>query len=258
MPAIIPIAMVAAAAISSNSSSKASKAQAQAGRDASSAADKAQTESIAFQERQAAQARADREPWRAAGVNALTEMVQRTGPNGDLMRDFAMSDFQKDPGYQFRMDEGMKGLTNSAAARGGLLSGAALKAASQYNQNFASNEYGTAFNRFKGNQEGKYNKLASLAGVGQVQANQNGSNAMQMGQNVGAGMMQTGQQIGNNLMGAGNARASGYLAQGNALGNMLNQGASWYNQNYNNTPPPSYMDNNAQNVQPGSSGTWNG
>lgn len=57
--------------------------------------------------------------------------------------------FKEDPGYQFRLDQGMKGLNNSAAARGGLLSGAALKAADQYNQDYASGEYGNAFNRYQ-------------------------------------------------------------------------------------------------------------
>lgn len=257
----VAAAMVGAAVIggaaSNSAAKKGSKAQINSTNQANAAQLTAQRESQDFQQKQADQARSDREPWRVAGGNALTELVQRTGPNGDLMRDFGASDFQKDPGYEFRMAEGMKGMTNSAAARGNLLSGAALKAASQYNQNFASNEYGNAFNRFKGNQEGRYNKLANLAGVGQIQANQNGSNAMQMGQNVGAGMVNTGQQIGNNLIGAGNARASGYLAQGNALTSGVNQMASWYNQNYGSRPDNTYMTNNAENITPGSSGTWN-
>ena len=49
-----------------------------------------------------------------------------------------MSDFTRDPGYQFRQQEGQRGVENSAAARGGILSGGALKAISRYNQDFAS------------------------------------------------------------------------------------------------------------------------
>lgn len=217
-------------AVGANSASKARKSQEQSVRDSNALAERTQDQSIAFQREMDDRARADRAPWLAAGTNALGQLTQRTAAGGDLMRNFGMQDFQADPGYQFRMAEGMKGLTNSAAARGGLLSGAALKAASTFNQNMASNEYGNAFSRFKGNQEGQYNKLASLAGVGQVAANQNGSGATQMGQNIGNGMMQTGQQMGNNLIGAGNARASGYLAQGNNLMNGINQGISAWNQ----------------------------
>jgi hypothetical protein len=224
---------VVGAAVSSNASSKASKAQANSTREASNAQLQAQRESIEFQQAQADQARADREPWRQEGVNSLSQLSARIAPGGDLMRTFGMSDFQKDPGYQFRLDEGMKGLNNSAAARGGLLSGAALKEASQYTQNFASNEFGNASNRFVANQTNQFNRLASLADVGQTAANQNGQTSMQLGQNVGDGMRSTANIIGSNMIGAGNARASGYIAQGNALTNGLNQGVSAWNQ-YNN------------------------
>lgn len=136
---------------------------------------------------------------------------------GSLNATFTNADFVKDPGYQFRLDEGMKGLTNSAAARGGLLSGAALKASSNYNQDYASNEFGNAFNRFNTNQTNQFNRLSSIAGVGQVAANQNGQNAMAVGQTVG-----------NNLMGAGNARASGYVGQSNAINGAIGQGWNMY------------------------------
>lgn len=230
--------------LNGRSAKKASKAQAQAANNASAQTLQSEREARAYQERMDTQARADREPWRAAGANALTQMTQRMQPGGDLMRDFGMPDFQKDPGYDFRMAEGQKGLNNSMASRGMALSGAALKAAVSYNQNFASNEYGNAFARYKGNQDGQYNKLASLAGVGQIAANQNGSGAAQLGGNVGQGMMNAGQTVGNNMMGAGNARASGYIAQGNALVDGMNQGVSLWNQRDKPQGP------GAQNIPP--------
>jgi len=55
-----------------------------------------------------------------------------------------------DPGYQFRMNEGMKAINASAAAKGGLQSGAALKAAQQYGQGLASQEYGASYGRALG------------------------------------------------------------------------------------------------------------
>jgi hypothetical protein len=54
---------------------------------------------------------------------------------------------QNDPGYQFRLDQGMKMLDNSAAAKGGLLSGNTLQGRQNYAQNYASNEYGNVYNR---------------------------------------------------------------------------------------------------------------
>lgn len=231
----VAAAMIGAAVVggvaSSSASSKASKAQVASSEAANAAQLTAQREAQAFQQRQADQARADVEPWRATGANKLAELAQRTSAGGDLMKSFGMDDFQKDPGYEFRMAEGMKGMTNSAAARGNLLSGAALKAASQYNQNFASNEFGNASNRFQTNQTNQFNRLASLANVGQVAANQNGNNAMSLGQNVGNGMMQSGQAMGNNLIGAGNARASGYVGQSNALTSSISQLGNWYQNN---------------------------
>ena len=58
--------------------------------------------------------------------------------------------FKQDPGYQFRLGEGLKGVENSAAARGSQLSGGTLKALQRYGQNFASNEYNNAYGRFVG------------------------------------------------------------------------------------------------------------
>lgn len=110
------------------------------------------------------------------------------------------SGFQKDPGFQFRQQQGNDALNNSLAARGGLMSGNALKAAMDYNSGLASQEYGNYWNR-----------LAGLAGVGQTANNTMAS----VGQS-------TAQNVGNSTMQAGNARASGYAARGQAYGNMIN------------------------------------
>lgn len=55
--------------------------------------------------------------------------------------------FQNDPGYQFRLQQGMDALQNSAAARGSLLTGGTLKDLINYGQNFGSQEYGSVFDR---------------------------------------------------------------------------------------------------------------
>lgn len=225
-------ATVAGAAITANASSKANKAQAQSAREANNTQLEAQRDAQEFQQKQLDQSRADQEPWRQAGVNALGQLTQRTAPGGDLMRNFAMSDFQADPGYAFRQAEGQKAITNSAAARGGLLSGAAAKAIAGFSQNLASAEVGNAHNRFTTNQTNQFNRLASVANVGQTAANQNSNNAIGFGNNVGNALMNTAGNIANNQIGVGNARASGYLAQGNALTGALNQGVSaWKQQN---------------------------
>lgn len=156
------------------------------------------------------QTRDDQAPWRAAGSTAIGQMSAGTQPGGQFDQTFDASKFQTDPGYQFRLDQGTRGVEASASARGGVLSGAALKGIDQYNQGFASNEYQNAYNRYNNDQSTRYNRLASIAGQGQTSVTQTGA----QGTTVGG-------QIGSNTIGAGNAQAAGTVAQGN----IINSGA---------------------------------
>lgn len=135
----------------------------------------------------------------------------------ELTRSFGMSDFQQDPGYQFRMDQGQKAIERSAAARGGLQSGGTLKAIADYGQNFASNEYGNAYNRFNNDRTQRYNRLSSLAGMGQTADTQVG----QAGQNYV-------NSVGNISMSNANAQGAAGMAQANAWGQGLSGiGKTW-------------------------------
>jgi hypothetical protein len=140
------------------------------------------------------------EPWRKAGINALSQL--ETGDVSKFM----------DPSYQFRLSEGLRSVDRQAAARGGLISGNALRASQRYGQDYASTEYGNA-----------YNRLSNLAGVGQTATNYLGNAAGNLGSNLGQTYLNSG-------MAAGQARASGYLGMGNALSGALNTGIN-YNQN---------------------------
>ncbi len=126
----------------------------------------------------------------------------------------AFAKFRTDPGYQFAFDEGSKALQNSAAARGILNSGATAKALTRYGQGVADQQYGNYFNR-----------LQSLAGIGQSATNQTA--------NYGA---QSANAQGNAFMNAGNARASAY----SGIAGSANQGIQNYltyqgqNQPYSN------------------------
>lgn len=139
---------------------------------------------------------------------------------GSLMRRFSMNDFEADPGYQFRMDEGMRGVEGGAAARGGLLSGAALKAIQKYGQGLASQEYGNAYNRFTSDQTNQYNRLAGLVNTGQGATNQLTNAAGAFGQSQA-----------NNIIGAGNAQAAGTIGAANSIVGGINQGINNYQQN---------------------------
>jgi hypothetical protein len=121
-----------------------------------------------------------------------------------------MDQFQADPGYAFRMSEGMKGLERSAAARGGLLSGSTLKGIQRFGQDLASQEYQNAFNRYGVERERRLNPLQSLAGVGQTTSRELGAAGQTMAGNVGQAMGAAAQ-----------ARASGYMGGANALTGAL-------------------------------------
>ena len=158
------------------------------------------------------------EPFRQAGLTAQQQIMQLLGIGGDasaegygsLARSFGQSDFEADPGYAFRQAEGMKALERSAAARGGLMSGATMKGIQRFGQDLASQEYGNAFNRFQVERAARLNPLQLMMGSGQSAANVMTGATGQAAQNIG--QMQ---------LGAGQARASGYVGQANALAGAL-------------------------------------
>jgi hypothetical protein len=146
-------------------------------------------------------------PFREAGVRALPELEAAS-----RYTNFGMDQFQADPGYAFRLSEGQKALDRQAAARGGLISGAALKGAQRYGQEMGSQEYTNAFNRYQTERQARLNPLQSLAGMAQTSAGQLG----QAGQAMATGVGEAGGQ-------AAQARASGYMGTANALTQGLGQ-----------------------------------
>lgn len=129
---------------------------------------------------------------------------------GKYARDFNMSDFQQDPGYAFRLSEGQKVLERNAAARGGLISGGALRAATRYGQDMGSQEYANAFNRYQTNRSNQLNPLGSLMTSGQNAAAGQGTAAGQYGTNVGNRYMEQGENTGNAMIAGAQARSSSY------------------------------------------------
>ena len=195
MPWMIAAAVVGSSLIGSSASKKAASTQADA---ANRAAD--------LQMQQFERQVELQEPWRQAGITALNKLT----PLATEYTPFGMQQFQQDPGYAFRMQEGMKALERSAAARGGLLSGSMLKGALRYDQELASQEYMNAFNRYQAERNARLNPLQSLAGIGQTATNQLGQAGQTMAGNVGQAMGAAAQ-----------ARASGYVGGANALSQGL-------------------------------------
>lgn len=210
------------------------------------------------------QTRSDLSPYSQAGAGALSKLTGFNPPsfqgdqfsfNGSSNPNYSSQqhqanefNFQESPGYQFRKEQGMDGIQSSAAASGGLLSGATLKALNNHNSNLASQEYDNAFNqhtvsenqrfnqylnqenlnqgqqqqafnnwqsqdnndysRYMTDQNNQYNRLNNLVGIGQSAA-----------AGVGNAGMQTGQAIANNTMAGANAQAAGTVAAGNSTAN---------------------------------------
>jgi len=139
------------------------------------------------------QTRNDLMPYADAGKNSLSQLMGQMGEGGYFNQTYTGQDIYDDPGYQFRLQQGQDSIQSGAAAQGGLLSGATLKALQNYGQDYASQEYQNAYNRFNADQTNQYNRLSNLVGVGQNAAAQTG--------NAG---LQTGQAIANNTMAGSN------------------------------------------------------
>jgi hypothetical protein len=146
-------------------------------------------------------------PFYDVGVNALPELV-----NASKYTNFGMDQFKADPGYAFRLSEGQKALERSAAARGGLLSGGTGKALERFGQDYGSQEYTNAFNRYQAERQARLGPLQSLTGMGQTTAQQLSTAGQNMATNVG-----------NDITNSAAARASGYVGSANALSGGLGQ-----------------------------------
>lgn len=218
----VAAAVVGSAVVGAYASNKASKAQAKSTQQASDTQLQAQRETNEMQWDMYEQNRKDQEPWRKAGETALGQLSTGLKAGGEFNRNFQLSDFQADPGYAFRQSEGQKAIDNSAAARGSSLSGATLKALTKYGQDFASNEFNNAYNRWNNDTSNRFNRIAGVAGVGQQAVNQVGAYGQQTASNIAQGNMNTANNVASNTIQAGNARASGYVGTANAINGGIN------------------------------------
>lgn len=219
------------------SANKAASAQRDAVDSANDTARETKNAELALQEKMFNKNVDLQQPTIDAGNTARNRLLQLLGlstggtDNGSLMHDFGTADFTADPGYQFRLGQGQQALERSAAARGGLLSGAALKDANNFAQGQASQEWQAAYDRFNTNRAAKMNPLLSLAGSGQVASGALGSAATGAANSGSAALGEYGSTVGQNLTGAGNARASGYVGAANAISNGIGQAYNGYQQN---------------------------
>jgi len=236
--ALIGSAIIGAGA-SAYSANKASSAQSKAAQQGIAAQQQAAADATALQREMFNKQVELQEPFRQGGLAAQNQLLTLLGLNEDTGErgygaatvPFSMTNFETDPGYQFRLDEGQRAIERSTAARAGLQSGAALKAAARFGQDYGSQEYQNAFNRYQTERSARLNPLLSIMGAGQTSANALTNAAGTTGTNLANTSMSLGQNLATGYGNLGQARASGYVGMGNALTSALNQGTNAYMMN---------------------------
>lgn len=140
---------------------------------------------------------------------------------GSLMRPFGLEDFETDPGYQFRLGQGQEAIENSAAARGMQLSGATMKGLNRFTQDFASNEYGNAWNRDSAEKNRAFNYLSGTSGQGLGAATSTASFGQAGANNISDLLTQQGNAQAAGIVGSGNAMQNALSGAGNSLSDYM-------------------------------------
>jgi hypothetical protein len=166
-------------------------------------------------------------PYLQAGSSGLVSLENALAPGGSLSQQFSFnpSDLQNEPGYQFQLNEGMKALQNSAAAKGAALSSGTQKTLAGYAEGLAGTSFQNAYNRalttFQTNRNNTLQPLQTLIGVGQQAVGQYGNANLSGQEYIGNAGLEATQLAGSALVGKANAQASGIMGQANAWGGAL-------------------------------------
>ncbi len=160
------------------------------------------------------QTRDDQKPYREAGVTALGDIA---GRSDFFNHQFSPEDLTTHlaPNYEFMRKQGEGGVANMANAMGGL-GGNSLTAISKWNNDYAQNAYQQAFQNYSSQRTDIFNRLASIAGIGQTASSAGATGAPSF-----AG------GIANTITGSGNASAAGTVGAANALSGGANNFVGW-------------------------------
>jgi hypothetical protein len=192
----------------------------------------AEREAAMLQQQQFESTRKDLEPFRQAGVDVLPDLTAypkqaqsdlaaaAAEAKGAIPGPMTEEWLQKQPGYQWNLSQGMRALNASSSARGLGVSGANLKAASQWGTGLADSTYKSAWDMaqqrwsdINQNFTNQYNRFGQ--GFGQLK------DIATLGETAAAKVGDIGQStyanIGQNVAGAGQAQAAGTTASAQAL-----------------------------------------
>lgn len=167
---------------------------------------------IAMQWDMFTQQQANQRPFLQAGYGALNQLSTGLRPGGQF-NDGAPTrgQLQMDPAYAFRKQEGVNAISAAGAAGGNLGSGNMGVALTRFGQGLASEEYQNAYGRFMNNEDMLFNRLASVAGVGQTAVN-----------NINSAGANTASNVGNVMMNNANNQATARINEGNTWAGYIN------------------------------------
>jgi len=230
------LATAGSAAYSANQAKKGAKAQVEAGDRASALEQQSADKQLALQREIWEKQQADYKPYLKQGtwgINRLGDLMKKgsgqlNNPFDTYLKSVGLSGGKFDtsnPAYQFQLKQGQQALDRSAAARGMGYSGAQMKAAQQFGQGLASQEYDKQYNRASGEFGDYFNRLAGLSQGGQQAAGSMANAGGQYANNASNTFGNLANAQSSILGQQANARASGYAANANAfnqgLGNMI-------------------------------------
>ena len=217
------LATAGSAAYSANQAKKGAKAQVEAGDRASALEAQSAADQLKLQREIWEKQQADYKPYLEQGQYGINTLGALMRPNADTS-----AILKNDPSYQFRLKQGQQALDRSSAARGMGYSGAQMKAAQEYGQGLASQQYDKEYNRASGEFGDYFNRLAGLAQGGQQAAGSMAQAGGQYAQNAGNTFANLSNAQTGILGQQANARASGYTANANALSGGLNSLTNLY------------------------------
>ena len=177
---------------------------------------------------------AQQQPYRTAGYSSLNQLLgglggtqQQFTPTGGMgtpitgtgqfTQTFDPQQLASNlaPNYQFMLNQGLGATRQAANASGG---GSNInQAATRFAEDYASNAYQNAFNNYQTQQSNIFNRLASIAGIGQTAQGQTQNLASNVAGNIGQA-----------AIGGAQAQAAGQVGVANALGGGL-QNLAGYN-----------------------------
>jgi hypothetical protein len=189
-------------------------------------------------------------------TQSATEAAQNSGVQPIRAFQFDGTNFNQDPSYQFRLNQGLDALDRRYAARGGLGSGNRLTGITDYAQGLASTEYQNAFERGMAQWRTQFDVLnanLSAAGIGQraqmfdatnrINADQSAANTIMTGAQLQAGLYgQGGETQAAGIMGSNSARQQSISDLAYIAGN-----SGWFNSQNQQVDVPYYKQNDVNN-----------